>query len=47
MMDYKVLIVSFSNSEVDMMLSKLKQSGFDQFIRIASSVSSVSKDIQE
>jgi len=42
----KVLVVSFTNQAIDNVLSRLKASGFDQFVRVTNNVSSVVKDVQ-
>jgi DNA replication ATP-dependent helicase Dna2 len=42
-MKKRVLVVSFTNSAIDIVLSRLKQSGFNDFVRVTNNVSSVSR----
>ena len=37
----RVLVVSFTNSAIDNVLSRLKESGFKKFIRVTNNISSV------
>ena len=45
-MGRRVLIVSFTNSAIDNVLSKLKMSGFNKFVRVSSSPLSVDESIR-
>jgi superfamily I DNA/RNA helicase len=42
----KVLVVTFTNSAIDNVLSRLKASGFDQFVRVTNNISSAHESIQ-
>jgi DNA replication ATP-dependent helicase Dna2 len=44
-LNMRILVVSFTNSAVDNVLERLKQSGFENFIRVTNNVSSVAKSI--
>ena len=45
-MKQRVLVVSFTNSAIDNVLSRLKQSGFYDFIRVTNNIASAHEDIQ-
>ena len=45
-MKQRVLITSFTNQAVDAVLLKLKESGFDKFVRITNNVTSAHEDIR-
>jgi DNA replication ATP-dependent helicase Dna2 len=45
-MKKRVLIVSFTNSAIDIVLSRLKQSGFNDFVRVTNSPSSVEESVK-
>ena len=42
----RVLIVSFTNSAIDNVLSRLKQSNFNNFVRVTNNISSVEESVQ-
>ena len=44
-MKKRVLVVSFTNSAIDIVLSRLKDSGFNDFVRVTSNLSSVDQSI--
>ena len=46
LMKQRVLVVSFTNSAIDNVLSRLKASGFNDFIRVTNNVASVDESIQ-
>jgi len=46
MMKKRVLVVSFTNSAIDNVLGRLKESGFKQFIRITNNIASVDECVQ-
>jgi superfamily I DNA/RNA helicase len=46
MMKQKVLVVSFTNSAIDNVLGRLKDSGFKQFVRITNNIASVDEKVQ-
>lgn len=45
-MKKRVLVVSFTNSAIDNVLSRLKQSGFNNFIRVTNNIVSVVESVQ-
>ena len=45
-MNQKVLITGFSNQEVDNVLIKLKDSGFNKFVRITNNITSAHASIR-
>ena len=45
-MKKKVIVVTFTNSAIDNVLSRLKDSGFSKFVRITNNIESVDKNIQ-
>ena len=45
-MKKRVLVVSFTNSAIDIVLSRLKQSGFNDFVRVTNSPSSVEESVK-
>ena len=44
-MKQRVLVVSFTNSAIDNVLSRLKDSGFYDFIRVTNNIASAHEDI--
>jgi DNA replication ATP-dependent helicase Dna2 len=42
----RVLVVTFTNSAIDNVMLRLKESGFEQFIRVTNNTSSVDESIQ-
>ena len=46
-MKQRVLLVNFTNQSIDGLLVQLKESGFNDFIRIASNVNSVNEKIRD
>lgn len=46
-MKKKVLLVSFTNQAIDNVLIRLKDSGFENYIRLASSISQVNEKVQD
>jgi DNA replication ATP-dependent helicase Dna2 len=45
-MKKRVLVVSFTNSAIDNVLSRLKASGFNEFVRVASNLASVEESVK-
>lgn len=45
-MKKRVLVVSFTNSAIDIVLSRLKSSGFNDFIRVTNSPNSVEESVR-
>jgi DNA replication ATP-dependent helicase Dna2 len=45
LMKQRVLVVSFTNSAIDNVLSRLKLSGFNDFIRVTNNIASVDESI--
>jgi len=41
----RVLVVSFTNSAIDNVLTRLKATGFEKFIRVTNNLSSVEESI--
>ena len=41
----RVLVVSFTNSAIDNVLSRLKASGFNKFVRVTNNMSSVENSV--
>ena len=44
-MKKRVLVVSFTNSAIDNVLTRLKKTGFEKFIRVTNNISSVDDSI--
>jgi DNA replication ATP-dependent helicase Dna2 len=45
-MGKRVLVVSFTNSAIDNVLGRLKQSGFTNFVRVTNNIASADEQIQ-
>jgi superfamily I DNA/RNA helicase len=45
MMKQRVLVVNFTNSAIDNVLTRLKDSGFTNFVRVTNNISSVDESI--
>jgi DNA replication ATP-dependent helicase Dna2 len=45
-MKKRVLVVSFTNSAIDNVLGRLKDTGFKKFVRITNNIASVDKNVQ-
>ena len=46
-MKKRVIVVSFTNSAIDNVLWRLKESGFNKFLRVTNNISSVDDRIQD